>query len=77
MKINILAFGQIEEIIGSNQITLTEISDTEVLKNKLSEKFPGIDYIPYTISINKTIIQTKMALKDGDEVALLPPFSGG
>lgn len=77
MKINILAFGQIEEIIGSNPITLTEISDTEVLKNKLSEKFPEIDHIPYSISINKTIIQTKQTLKDGDEVALLPPFSGG
>jgi sulfur-carrier protein len=77
MKINILAFGQIGEIIGSNHITLTEISDTEVLKNKLSEKFPEIDHITFSISINKTIIQTKKTLKDGDEVALLPPFSGG
>ncbi len=77
MKINILAFGQIEEIIGSNHITLTEISDTEVLKNKLSEEFPRINTIPYSISVNKNIINGNHKLEDGDEVALLPPFSGG
>jgi sulfur-carrier protein len=77
MEINILAFGQIEEIIGSNHITLSEVSDTEALKIKLSKDFPEINTIPYSISVNKNIINGYHKLEDGDEVALLPPFSGG
>lgn len=77
MKIKVLLFGQMEEIIGSNRLVLSDISDTEVLKKKLSETYPEIDAIPYSISVNKTIIQTPQQLQDGDEVALLPPFSGG
>lgn len=77
MKIIILAFGQIEEIIGSNHITLSEITDTEALKSKLSKDFQEIDHIPYSISVNKNIVSHNHKLEDGDEVALLPPFSGG
>ena len=77
MEINILAFGQIEEIIGSNQITLTDVLDTESLKKKLTDSYSEIVTIPYSISVNKNIINGNHKLEDGDEVALLPPFSGG
>lgn len=77
MEINILAFGQIQDIIGKDRFTLSEVSDTEALKRKLSDSYPEINHIPYSISVDKNIVNSKLTLKDGDEVALLPPFSGG
>lgn len=77
METNILAFGQIEEITGKDRFTLFDVEDTETLKSKLSEIYPEINTIPYSISVNKNIINGNHKLEDGDEVALLPPFSGG
>ncbi|GGD92330.1 MoaD/ThiS family protein [Planktosalinus lacus] len=77
MEINILAFGQIEEIIGKDSFTLSDVRDTEALKSKLSDLYPEMNRIPYSISVNKNIINGNHTLENGDEVALLPPFSGG
>lgn len=77
MEINILAFGQIEEITGTDRFTLPDVQDTETLKSKLSDLYPEINTIPFSISVNKNIINGNHKLEDGDEVALLPPFSGG
>lgn len=77
MEIHILTFGQIEEITGKDRFTISDVQDTETLKSKLSEIYPEMNTIPYSISVNKNIINGNHKLKDGDEVALLPPFSGG
>lgn len=77
MKITLLAFGQIEEIIQKGETTFFDVSDTESLKNKLASMYPKIEHIPYQVSVNKTIVNGNHKLTEGDEVALLPPFSGG
>lgn len=77
MKIKILAFGQIEEILGSDHLSLSDIGDTQTLKIKLANLYPEINKIPYSISLNKNIINSNHKLEDDDEIALLPPFSGG
>jgi len=77
MEIKILVFGQLEEMLGTNRLSLSDVVDTETLKNKLADLYPEINRIPYSISVNKNIINSNHKLEDGDEVALLPPFSGG
>lgn len=77
MEITILAFGQIEDIIQKGKTTFFDVSDTESLKNKLATLYPEIDSIPYRIAVNKNIVNGNHILNKGDEVALLPPFSGG
>lgn len=72
-----MAFGQIEEITGTDRFTLSDVQDTEALKSKLLDLYPEMNTIPYSISVNKNIINGNRKLEDGDEVALLPPFSGG
>ncbi|MBL0340354.1 MAG: MoaD/ThiS family protein [Bacteroidetes bacterium] len=47
------------------------------LKLFLSEAYPGIEKISFAISVNRIINPANELLTDGDEVALLPPFSGG
>lgn len=77
MEVKILSFGQIEEITGTDRFTLSDVQDTETLKSKLFDLYPEMNTIPYSISVNKNIINGNHKLEDGDEVALLPPFSGG
>lgn len=77
MKITILFFGQLEEITGTSSIKLTDISDTDDLKNRLQQQFPALEKTTFSIAVNKQIIHQNTGLKSEDEVALLPPFSGG
>lgn len=77
MKITILFFGQLEEITGASSLKLNDISDTDDLKNKLQKQFPALEKITFSIAVNKKMMQKNTILKPNDEVALLPPFSGG
>lgn len=77
MEIKIIFFGQLAEVTGKSNIILTGISDTDGLKKSLQQQYPALKELTFSIAINKKIIQEKTNLKSEDEVALLPPFSGG
>ncbi|MBI3399285.1 MAG: MoaD/ThiS family protein [Deltaproteobacteria bacterium] len=53
----------------------------EKFKDILKKDFPGIaefiDRKSVMISVNQEFATKDTMIKDGDEVALLPPFSGG
>lgn len=77
MNINLLAFGQIAEMIGQAEFEISEIENTVKLSKKLLELYPALEEISYSIAVNKSIVHGNTLLKHGDTVALLPPFSGG
>ena len=77
MKITILFFGQLAEITGTSNIKLSDIADTDDLRNKLQQQFPALEKMTFSIAVNKKMTQENTILKPEDEVALLPPFSGG
>lgn len=77
MKLRILVFGIIADIIREPILELNELSSTDSVKTFLHDKYPALQDIRYLISVNKIIVQQNVILKDGDELALLPPFSGG
>ena len=53
----------------------------EELKERIKKEFPEIsDYLTgkrLLISVNQEFADKDTIIKDGDEVGLLPPFSGG
>jgi molybdopterin converting factor subunit 1 len=73
----ILLFASIAEIIGHAEITLHEIKNTEELKQQLFDEYPSISGLNFSIAVNKSIVNRNTTLTESDEVALLPPFSGG
>ena len=77
MNINLLAFGQIAEMIGQAEFEISEIENTVELSKILLELYPALGEISYSIAVNKSIVHGNTLLKHGDTVALLPPFSGG
>ena len=76
MQIEVVAFGQIAEIMGSGKLAV-EASDTDGLRNMLEKKFPGLRDRKYAIAVNRQLITHNLPLAENAEVALLPPFSGG
>jgi molybdopterin synthase sulfur carrier subunit len=76
MNIKLLAFGQIAEMTGQSETNVNAL-DTDTLKAQLVLQFPALKDMQFAMAVNKKVISENAVLKDGDTVALLPPFSGG
>lgn len=77
MKVNIILFGQLTDITGSDSLELDNVADSDMLTEKLHQRFPALAHAKYMIAINKKIIGGNTILPDNCTVALMPPFSGG
>jgi molybdopterin converting factor small subunit len=78
MQQTVLTFGQITSITGSQVLHLdTTVQDTAALKTLLQQRYPALEGTGYAIAVNRKITADNTALHPGDEIALLPPFSGG
>lgn len=77
--IRINYFGTIAEAAQSDSETLDlESVSVEELVDLLDAKY-GVRRFQFQVAVNRKIIPKKQSLKltDLDEIALLPPFSGG
>ena len=78
MKVAIKYFGMIAETAGKSE----EILDLKLgfsvqdLKDQLIEKYKIADPEAIQIAVNQDL-NSNSDLKEGDEVAFLPPFAGG
>jgi molybdopterin converting factor subunit 1 len=81
IRITILYFASVKDITGVKKETMNLTPDTSIKKllEKISINYPAIKSISNVvkISINYKMMDMNTILKDGDEVALLPPVSGG
>ena len=77
MPLNIIIFGQIADITGTNNIALENVADTDQLIDKLNSSYPSLASAKYAIAVDKKIIKENTPLNNNNTIALLPPFSGG
>jgi molybdopterin converting factor subunit 1 len=81
IRITILYFASVKDITGVKKETMDLTPNTSIKKllAKISLSYPDIKSIlnVVKISVNYKMIDMNTILKDGDEVALLPPVSGG
>ncbi len=77
MSINIIIFGQIVDITGTNSLTVEDVADTSQLINRLSAAYPALSSAKYAIAVDKKIVKENTPLSNNNTIALLPPFSGG
>jgi molybdopterin synthase sulfur carrier subunit len=79
MKINVLLFGVLTEITGEThlQVEAGNITDVDKLHRYLVQQYPGLKEKTFQYAVNQVISNAGHPLSAGDEVALLPPFSGG
>jgi molybdopterin converting factor small subunit len=43
----------------------------------IAARVPGLPHVAGLVAVNHRYVQTDFELHDGDEVALIPPVSGG
>ena len=44
---------------------------------RIRMEYPFLKNMNYLIAVNQEVIKDNIALRDGDEIALMPPFAGG
>jgi molybdopterin converting factor subunit 1 len=80
MRINLLTFGATREIIKSSELSLELADDSDVnrLRLQLNQDYPELVALnSLFIAVNEEYADGAHVLHDGDEVALIPPVSGG
>jgi MoaE-MoaD fusion protein len=81
MRVRVLLFGQLKDIIGRQEDSLELAAGTKVsdVMSHYAMKFPRFQPISASIacSVNQEYVSGSTVLKEGDEVGLLPPVSGG
>jgi molybdopterin converting factor small subunit len=75
-KIHILYFGEIAEIVGKDK-EVSNFIDSNQFRNKFSSDFPQVNNKVFQLAANNKVIRENHIFKDGDILAVLPPFSGG
>ena len=79
MKITVRCFASVRELLGAETLEL-EVPDgttVEQLKARLAEQAPDLLRLPVAYAVNQDYAEAQRPLQNGDEVAFIPPISGG
>ena len=80
MKCKIKAFGISKDIIGNKllELELPEGSTVRDLKKELFDTYTAFAELKSLyVALNNEYAEETVLLKEGDEIALIPPVSGG
>ena len=80
MKVNVLAFGIAKDIFGGSSISveLPDQGTTSSLKQSLESRYPRLkQLVSYMVAVNNEYVQDGSLLTERDEIAIIPPVSGG
>lgn len=80
MKVTIKAFGITKDIIGEKEtvLELSGGSTIATLKTELEVQFPDLKGLKSLfIAVNNKYAEEGAELNENDEIALIPPVSGG
>jgi len=81
IRIHLLAFARVREITGTSELecSVGALTTMNELWAGLVGEMPDLAHFSSSIRFarNGQIVDADTALEDGDEVALLPPVSGG
>lgn len=78
MKVSVKYFGMIAEAAGRNGevLEVAQGISAKELKDQQIEKYRIPDAESVQLAVNQNL-DNEVELKEGDEVAFLPPFAGG
>ena len=70
-------FGMIAEAVNKSKEEFRWVEDLDTLRVELELNYKALKNLNYKFAVNQTLVATNVALKENDEIALLPPFAGG
>src|SRR3984893_19499159 len=81
MHVRVLFFGRLKDIVGKSEenAELSEGARVEDLFARYGRSFPELAQFRSSVvaSVNQEFAEWRVQLSSGDEVAFLPPVSGG
>jgi len=80
MKVKVLLFGIARDIVGQRRLEIDHSPpiDVKSLKQVLQDKYPKMNHLSYfKVAVNQEFASDDQMLNEGDEIALIPPVSGG
>ena len=80
MTVSVLFFGVASDLSGSSstQMELLESSTVLTFRESLKNTFPRLKNLSdFAIAVNEEYANDNDLISDGDEIAVLPPVSGG
>jgi molybdopterin synthase catalytic subunit len=81
MRVLVKLFGSIREAVGEKELSveLPDGASAEGLRRRLADRHAVFDDFGarVAVSVNYEVVPLETALSEGDEVAFLPPVSGG
>lgn len=80
MNLKIALFGIAREIVGSPTLSLTapEGQSVQALLEQLRTEYPALSKLSsLAVAVNNEYAEEAQVLEERDEIALIPPVSGG
>jgi molybdopterin converting factor subunit 1 len=80
--ITVKLFAMLREKAGTSEVIITErLKTVGDLIGLIGDRYPGVKDLlacgRILVSVNQEFVKQDAPLQDGDEVGLMPPFSGG
>ena len=80
IELHIRCFAQVREAFKQSRLILVMeegISVSQFLKTNVIQQAEQLEGLPLRVAVNQIYVDENHILQDGDEVALIPPVSGG
>jgi molybdopterin converting factor subunit 1 len=80
MKVSVLAFGITKDIFGGSSVSMEISNDATVsnLKYLLENQYPRLKQLAsYMVAVNNEYALPEDTIHQSDEIAIIPPVSGG
>ena len=80
IRVNIKCFSQVKYALGENEIIMdlengsTTVDLEKMIREQGKDKLNGVSL---RVAVNQKYVQNEIELKNGDEVAFIPPVQGG
>jgi len=79
MELTLLVFGIIKQKTGKSSLKI-DMKGTPTVKNLREEfikQYPDFQQLNIMVAVNNNYVTSDIELNDDDEIALIPPISGG
>ncbi len=78
-SVKVKLFASSRELVGESEVKVSLADQTTVgnLRKKIVEMYPALSKITFVIAVNHKVVDDSIIINHSDEVAILPPVSGG
>jgi molybdopterin converting factor subunit 1 len=80
MRYKINLFGITRDIVGGNitEVEMSQSADVQTVLGELKNNYPRLkDIKSLLVAVNSEYAESDLVLSENDEIALIPPVSGG